>query len=379
MFLKKKISFTPLKIFLSKLRVKLKPLRYVEASLVGAGLFSKTIGKIGFGISMFDLVLDLVSEHDIITIVKDLERLQNWFFDDEILLLLQKHQKYNFGDNWFSSVIEIENKIAEFYWNYDKEDDDLQVYSKNIKILEILVRETLFKDSQGLSFSADHEYNLKLRRIKNETASLPENIRDISDRLDKFDNKISLLLHGEPGTGKSTAARLLASRNNRKYISISTFKLEIGDIVTIIDCLKPDAVIFDDFDRFPKLHEYLSGLEEIRKRCPLIIATVNKYKKIDPALIRPERFDDHFEITGVDEVFIKQLLGDNLLLISDDIYNEIKTWPVVYIKSLNTRITQLGCEVIREEFEKLKSRLIVQRKEYSSDDDILKEDEEDED
>lgn len=345
--------------FANKHRHKFNTIRQIETLLVQSGIYSKNLGRVGIGITAIDILFQLIGTDDLSEITKDLDYLNHYIFDTELFLILKQHLSITFENGWQISTI---NNIN-YYWTGSKE-DIITVYSENIKLLETLISEKLFGDKKGLHIIATHLDELKITEIKTNPKCFPENIKHIVTRLNKFDNKRSILLYGEPGTGKSTVARILASQNGNKYVSVSLFSLDLVSILELLDCLKPDAIILDEFDRIHNLEEYLSGLEEIRKRCPLIIATINRYKTIDRALIRPERFDDHFEIRHLDENFVKELIKKYILQIPKNIYNEIKTWPVVYITDLNERIDKLGIDSLQDEYLELKRRLELQRSEY---------------
>lgn len=105
----------------------------------------------------------------------------------------------------------------------------------------------------------------------------------------------SVLLHGSPGTGKSTFARSVFAGKNLKVLSLDVESAAYDTTLTIIKIISPDVIIFDDMDRDPeRASEVLSFMEYIQ--CPLVIASVNDISALDHALLRPGRFDEIYEI-----------------------------------------------------------------------------------
>lgn len=117
------------------------------------------------------------------------------------------------------------------------------------------------------------------------------------------------LLVGEPGTGKSTWAEKLCSKQQRllRLTSDVCNKMSLEDLIFLFDSLDPDYVIIDDIDRITSLSYsvsfLLSFLETIKKSHPNIslLLTANYPKKIDKALLRPGRIDEIIEFPVQDE------------------------------------------------------------------------------
>jgi transitional endoplasmic reticulum ATPase len=129
-----------------------------------------------------------------------------------------------------------------------------------------------------------------------------------------------ILLHGPPGVGKTFFARAIAGEYRLNLIHVST-----GDLVsslvggsqrniekafqTALDNL-PCVLFFDEFDSVAQrrdntpdqesrrtVNQLLTSLEAYRdERRLLVMAATNSVEHLDPAVIRPGRFDRHIRI-----------------------------------------------------------------------------------
>ncbi len=158
-----------------------------------------------------------------------------------------------------------------------------------------------------------YPYGIYLKRNKRthtlELRSLPQSKPEYigSHDLEKFCLRLkkaraekisrSFLFHGPPGVGKTTSVLQVAYRHFNRIIRIDPAiarTIETGEIEFFINQIKPEIIAFEDFDRaYSSVEVALSMLENIKLTFPevIIFATVNNISKLDPALLRPGRFD----------------------------------------------------------------------------------------
>lgn len=128
-------------------------------------------------------------------------------------------------------------------------------------------------------------------------------------------HKIGILLYGEPGTGKTTFAKILATKYElnlvkfnlneiSKLISKNDFWRELEESVVVledIDCLvskRDESVTSEDKENFQALLQLLDGINSCEKT--IFLATTNYIDNLDPALIRDGRFDIKIEMKNFD-------------------------------------------------------------------------------
>lgn len=189
-------------------------------------------------------------------------------------------------------------------------------------------------DSNGdLSFTSDIS-----------TSLFSQTARDIYEKQSKFIKAgyfRSILLYGVPGTGKSHIIRQIAHNCGGYSLRIKSKELEaLGGISFVINILRPNAVLIDDLDRMSSSSAILDEFDEVKRNTKMFLATVNDITKLDPAVLRPDRFDDVIEISSLDDVVIDGLLDG----VSPELANRMKKLPVAYIEEFRKDREVLGDE-----------------------------------
>jgi transitional endoplasmic reticulum ATPase len=129
-----------------------------------------------------------------------------------------------------------------------------------------------------------------------------------------------LLLHGPPGTGKSYLARAIAGEFGLSLLHLSTGDLVegiVGASAANVDrafaaarAARPSLLFLDEFDSIAQRRESAGHAEERRtvnqllvsieqvadEPDVLVVAATNDIDHLDPAVIRPGRFDRHVRV-----------------------------------------------------------------------------------
>ncbi len=129
-----------------------------------------------------------------------------------------------------------------------------------------------------------------------------------------------VLISGPPGTGKTLLAKAVATESNANFISVKgpefiskwvgESEKHVRNIFKKARQIAPTIIFFDEFDSISKqrgmsigdstervvnqLLTELDGIEELEK--VIVIAATNRKDLIDPALLRPGRFDSIIEL-----------------------------------------------------------------------------------
>jgi transitional endoplasmic reticulum ATPase len=145
-----------------------------------------------------------------------------------------------------------------------------------------------------------------------------------------------VLLHGPPGTGKSYLARAIAGEFGLSLIHVSTGDLVVGVVgasarnveqlfVTAAEH-RPCLLFLDEFDSVAQRRDSAGHVEERRtvnqllvslelyQRHPdlVVVAATNDLVHLDPAVIRPGRFDRHIRVDLPDEAARRAILDVHL-------------------------------------------------------------------
>lgn len=156
-----------------------------------------------------------------------------------------------------------------------------------------------------------------------------------------------VLLHGPPGVGKSCVAQYAASKIGAKTLFVSLGMLNADNFSATVAALKPDFIILDDFDRTDTGGAFLTEIERIKNA--IVVVTTNTIDGIDPAVLRPGRFDDIFELQQLDSSYIKSLVSE----FEPEIAAKLVELPVAYIQNYVQLREIFGSELAEEKLEEM--------------------------
>lgn len=142
-----------------------------------------------------------------------------------------------------------------------------------------------------------------------------------------------ILLSGPPGTGKTLVAKAVASQSEANFISVKGPALlnkyvgeserSIREVFRKAKQAQPCIIFFDEIDALAptrgsgsndvtervlsQLLTELDGIEVLQG--VVVLAATNRPDILDPALMRPGRFDQHFELPVPDMAARRQILA----------------------------------------------------------------------
>lgn len=193
-------------------------------------------------------------------------------------------------------------------------------------------------------------------------------------------NKLGIMLHGLPGTGKTTTIHAIASflQKNIYYVNLSTVETN-EDLQLIFDHIVLQAsgggiIVFEDIDAMTTvvhqrkadnshnmnakltLEYFLNLLQgSLTRDGTIFIATTNHLEVLDPAFYRIGRFDvkinmkkcDHYQIAMIYKKFIGLDIDPNVLIqIKIDEYSPAE----IIFHLVNYISTDQSCDAIMKNF-----------------------------
>jgi len=166
----------------------------------------------------------------------------------------------------------------------------------------------------------------------------------------------SYMLAGIPGTGKSSFSILAAKAISGRIVKVDpsvTRHMGSAELEFVIRNLAPDVILFDDFDKAMEGSEQLLfTIENIKQQFPrvAVLATVNDFDGMDPAIKRPGRFDQTIWFMPPDakdrQAIVNHYIAQYNLTLDKKQTNALvkKTNGLspAYIRELCTRISRKG-------------------------------------
>lgn len=228
------------------------------------------------------------------------------------------------GDIYFYMT----GSVFYIYYNQNTIDKDV--------LIKFLVDEK-FKDLNSNFLylqSKENEYDLTLSswHPDTKTSAKADELKKLILQFNNVGINRSLFLYGPPGTGKTTLAfKLLSDLGYRTIVFSASNKLCTFDLIkNLIDLLKIDAIIIDDFDQFTQTNKTLDLLEMFNKKLKVLIGIANTLKEFNVAILRPGRFDEIILVDQLDDACISGVLG----ALTNQYMKRVQKWPIAFIHEL---------------------------------------------
>ena len=183
----------------------------------------------------------------------------------------------------------------------------------------------------------------------NEKEMVVEHINRFNNHRDFYESrqilyKTGILLYGDPGTGKSSFVKALATKYGRSIINIDIANLQAIDLTSLaqsimVDDKKNYIVLFEDIDTLflnrtntdtraserAVINKLLQFLDSNSSPTNVIfVATTNHIERLDEALLREGRFDLKVEVKSLSRPEA-ELFGKSFELTDDVVTNILDT------------------------------------------------------
>jgi hypothetical protein len=195
-------------------------------------------------------------------------------------------------------------------------------------------------------------------------------MRALEARMQRFlDEEVarSYLLAGPPGTGKSLMIRWLVRR-----LGLTSVRIELGVLAkmhgyhgseaisnrleTLLQLLRPEAMILDDLDRVASSGPLLHFLELALRTCRVVMASANAPDKMMGAALRPGRFDEILTVDRLDPEVLRGLLGEHGDGGDGALFARLSPLPAAYVAEFLKRRRVLGRDAAVAELGDLERR-----------------------
>jgi len=215
----------------------------------------------------------------------------------------------------------------------DLEPDARVAVNNSLSIVKRLDKET---DVRARVMQVDHSPDVTYADIGGLEAQMQEVRETVEMPLDRpemfqqvgIDPPSGVLLHGPPGTGKTMLAKAVANQTDATFIKMAGSELVhkfIGEGAKLVRDLfevarenEPAVLFIDEIDAIASkrtdsktsgdaevqrtMMQLLSEMDGFEERGEIrIIAATNRFDMLDPAILRPGRFDRLIEVPKPDE------------------------------------------------------------------------------
>ena len=240
---------------------------------------------------------------------------------------------------------------------------------QRVRVMELTSNpDVLYSDIGGLE-----QQLMELREVVELPLNQPEVFRTLG-----IEPPRGVLLYGPPGTGKSLAAKAVATATNATFIQMAATELVqkfIGEGARLVRDLfqmardkAPSIIFIDEIDAvaavrtndgttgssevFRTMMQLLSEMDGFKTRGDIkIIAATNRIDILDPAILRPGRFDRLIEVPLADEKGRLQILSihtKNMPLDDVDLKTIAKLTEKMNGAQLKAIATEAGMNALRE-------------------------------